>query len=75
MYTFIYPLFISDECYYHSNDTTFMIELLFDFPASNGYHPVPSRVGYIFAGIVGFVVGKQVVRYLDKKVNNEVTLN
>lgn len=52
----LYPILIPDECYYHSHDTPFIIDLLFDFPAHEGFHPVPSVIGYILSFGIGIVV-------------------
>jgi hypothetical protein len=60
----LFPLFISDECFYHSNEIPLYINILFDFPSVEGYHPVPTRFGYLIFGIIGYFVGK---RILEKK--------
>jgi hypothetical protein len=58
----IYPAFIDDPCYYHVNEASLLIEILFDFPAYEGYHPVPTFWGTIIFGIIGFFVGKRIVK-------------
>jgi hypothetical protein len=71
----IYQIFIPDECYYHSHDTTTLIELLFDFPAYNGYHPVPSKLGYILFCIFGFIAGSLLFRLTKSKENGISTID
>jgi hypothetical protein len=56
------PLFINDECYYHSHKAPWYIELLFDFPSSEGYHPIPSNLWYFVFGGIGFFIGKLVAK-------------
>lgn len=63
----IYQIFIPDECYYHSHETTTTIEFLFDFPAYNGCHPVPSKLGYLLFSIFGFIVGSLTLRLIKSK--------
>jgi hypothetical protein len=43
-------ILISDECKYHSEDASWFIELMYDFPSWNGCHPWPSnfQFGLIF---------------------------
>ena len=53
----LYPHFIPDECYYHIHPTNATIEILFDFPAVNGFHPVPTRWGYLLFGCTGAIIG------------------
>lgn len=54
----LYPILIPDECYYHSHDTPILIDLLFDFPASEGFHPVPRVIGYILSVGIGIVLAQ-----------------
>lgn len=63
----IYPIFIPDDCYYHIHETTKTIELLFDFPAYNGYHPVPSKLGYLLFCVLGLIVGVILARLTNPK--------
>jgi hypothetical protein len=65
-------IFISDECYYHSNDVPFLINLLFDFPSSEGYHPVATKLGYLLFGIIGLIVGRRRSKRIatNKNINN-----
>lgn len=56
------PIFIKDYCYYHSHEIPFHINLLFDFPPSEGFHPVPTKIGYLLFGGIGFVIGRIVVK-------------
>jgi hypothetical protein len=65
----IYPIFIPDDCYYHNHDTTNTIELLFDFPAYNGYHPVPSKLGYLIFSVLGLIIGVLLSRLTKSKEN------
>ena len=58
-----YSILIPDECYYHSHETPLIIDLLFDFPAYEGFHPVPSIIGYILS----FGIGIAVTLWLNKK--------
>jgi hypothetical protein len=61
---FLLPsLLISDSCYYHNHQTPLYIELLFDFPSSEGYHPVASKFGYILAVLLGFFLGKIISKF------------
>ena len=60
----LYPFMIPDPCYYDTREIPFLIELLFDFPSSEGYHPVPSRMGYLVFGVIGLFFGLQ----LNKKL-------
>ncbi len=71
----IYPIFIPDDCYYHNHDTTFTIEILFDFPAANGYHPSPTKLGYLLFGIFGFLVGTKVIRTVKSRRNGISTID
>lgn len=63
----IYPIFIHDECYYHGHETTTTIELLFDFPAYNGYHPVISKLGYLLSASLGFFIGSLLFKFVKFK--------
>ena len=63
----ITPLFISDECFYHSQKAPWYINLLFDFPSYEGYHPVPSNWWYLIFGLIGFFIGQLVA---NRKVRN-----
>ena len=56
----LFPYFIHDECYFNNHDTGFLIETLFDFPAVNGYHPVPTKLGYLLFMIVGGYIGNRI---------------
>lgn len=56
-------LLIPDSCYYHNHQTPLYIELLFDFPSSEGYHPVASKFGYILAVLFGFFLGKIISKF------------
>jgi hypothetical protein len=60
---FLQMLFIPDSCYYHNHQTPLYIELLFDFPSSEGYHPVASKFGYILAVLFGFFLGKIISKF------------
>lgn len=60
---FLQMLFIPDSCYYHDHQTPLYIELLFDFPSSEGYHPVATKFGYLLAGFIGFILGKIVSKF------------
>ncbi len=60
---FLQMLFIPDSCYYHNHQTPLYIELLFDFPSSEGYHPVATKFGYLLAGFIGFILGKIVSKF------------
>ncbi len=60
-------IFISDECYYHSHEVPLLINMLFDFPSSEGYHPVASRLGYLLFGIIGFLIGRNKSKRKNKK--------
>jgi hypothetical protein len=71
----IYPIFIPDECYYHSHDTTNTVELLFDFPSYNGYHPVPSKLGYLLFSIFGLIAGSLLFRLPKSKENGITTVD
>jgi hypothetical protein len=51
-------IFISDPCYYHSHDEPLLIYILFDFPSSEGYHPVATKFGYLIFGFIGYFVGR-----------------
>ncbi len=43
---FVQSVLLGDECQYHSNGTSFLFNLFYDLPASNGYHPWPSTFNY-----------------------------
>lgn len=64
---FLQMLFIPDSCYYHDHQTPLYIELLFDFPSSEGYHPVATKFGYLLAGFIGFILGKIVSKFSRRK--------
>lgn len=64
---FLQMLFIPDSCYYHNHQTPLYIELLFDFPSSEGYHPVATKFGYLLAGFIGFILGKIVSKFSQRK--------
>lgn len=53
---------IPDICYYHSHDPNFFIETFYDFPSSEGSHPVPSifnlSLSFITGGTLGFFFKK-----------------
>jgi len=53
----LFPLLIPDYCYFDMHETTFLVEVFFDFPAYEGYHPVPSTIGYLFFGLMGGLIG------------------
>lgn len=63
----LHDLFIKDECYYHSHEVPYYIELLFDFPSSEGYHPVATKFGYIIFGGIGFLLGGFVSKMSNKE--------
>ena len=56
----LHDLFIKDECYYHNHETPFYIELLFDFQNVAGYHPVPTKFGYVLFGVIGYFIGRSI---------------
>jgi hypothetical protein len=50
---FIEGIVIPDECYYESHDSNWLIELLYDFPSWNGYHPYPSTFQFVLIFLTG----------------------
>ena len=67
-------IFIKDDCYYHSHEIPLHINLLFDFPASEGFHPVPAKIGYLIFGVIGFGVGSLMVKKKITKRENYPTI-
>ena len=63
----ITPILIPDECYYHSQETSILIDLLYDFPAIEGFHPVPSLMGYFVFSTIGFCTWIFIIRTRNKK--------
>lgn len=59
---FLEPLLIPDHCYFDMHETTFLVEIFFDFPAYEGYHPVPSTIGYLVFGLIGGFVGYKILK-------------
>jgi hypothetical protein len=51
-FSIIGSMLIPDDCYYHQNDTNWLIDLLYDFPGWNGFHPSPSNFQFVL--IFGF---------------------
>jgi hypothetical protein len=49
----LFPLFIPDYCYFDTHEIPFLVDVFFDFPAYEGYHPVSSVLGYLLFGITG----------------------
>ena len=47
------PILIPDPCYYHSNEASFLINSLYDFPASEGFHPVWNWKYYLLIIMTG----------------------
>lgn len=57
-YAVLTPLvFIPDECYYHTNEPGFLVELLFSFDSENGYHTFPNMLNLIVTLILGLIAG------------------
>jgi uncharacterized membrane protein YfcA len=67
----LYPHFIPDDCYYHNHDTGFLIEALFDFPSANGYHPVPTKLGYLLLGATGAYIGYRISMKINTLKRNK----
>jgi hypothetical protein len=66
----LFPLFIPDDCYFHLHETPYLVEILFDFPAYSGFHPVPSKMGYLISGIVGLLIG----RFINFRLPNVIAI-
>ena len=58
----IYPWLIPDYCYYDIHETTWLVDLFFDFPGYEGYHPVPSTLGYVLFGGIGGFIGYKILK-------------
>ncbi len=58
----IESVIIPDICYYHTHDTNFFIDTFYDFPSSEGGHPVPSIINIILSLTVGGIVGFLIVK-------------
>ena len=56
----LWPLIIPDQCYYDIHETNWFIELFFNFPAYEGYHPVPSLFNLLLFGYLGGVGGNKI---------------
>lgn len=55
---FILLCFILPNAYhYNTGDSNSVIELLYDFPSSNGYEPEPSMLNMALTFIVGTLIG------------------
>jgi hypothetical protein len=67
----IFPLLIPDECYYHGHEEPFLIKVLFDFPAYNGYHPVIAKWLYLFCGFSGYLLAGLIQKGTQKKSDRE----
>jgi hypothetical protein len=51
------PLAIPDDCYYHSREAPFLINVFYDFPSSEGGHPVPSTINATVTSGIGALSG------------------
>ena len=69
----IYPILIPDYCYFHNHETSTTVELFFDFPAYEGFHPVPSKVGYLLVGTLGLILGLLFFKIINPKRNGAST--
>jgi hypothetical protein len=49
----IESILIPDECYYETHNSNWMIELFYDFPGWNGFHPYPSNFQFALMSILG----------------------
>jgi hypothetical protein len=67
----LFPLFIPDDCYFHLHETPFLVEILFDFPGYNAYHPVPAKLGYLISGTAGLLIGRFITFRLTKAITLE----
>jgi hypothetical protein len=60
-------ILIPDECYYHSNDPNWFINLMYDFPGWNGFHPYPSNFQFgliLLLGIyLAYLFSKKALKY------------
>ncbi len=66
-YKILEPIFIPDPCYYDVHKIPTLINILFDFPSYEGYHPVPSKWGFILFGIIGGISGSKLAEIYTKK--------
>ena len=46
-------LIITDICYYHSHLTTFIFDIFYSFPSSEGGHPTTSNFSIILSLVIG----------------------
>jgi len=63
--TFIFDLIIPDPCFYHTNETNFLIELFFDLNPGNNSHPEPNILYIIFSLVIGSILGHSVYRTIN----------
>lgn len=54
---FLWPYLIPDDCYYHTHKPGFLVSMLFDFPASENGHSVPSIFNIVLTFVVGLLLG------------------
>src|ERR1043165_1818876 len=65
-------LIIPDYCYYDTREPGFLINLFYDFPGSEGYHPVPSRLNILLTIVIGAFAGYKSFSLLQKSVKATV---
>lgn len=56
-FAFIDPWLIPDPCYFHSHKAGIFIKLLYNFPASEGGHPIPSVLNLGMTAVCGAAAG------------------
>lgn len=66
-------ILIPDPCYYHTHDTNIIFDIFYDLPASEGFHPFPTKFNFIFTAIIGALIGFKFVKHKLKKRDEQKT--
>lgn len=65
-YFILDKILIPDPCYYHSHDTNKLFDIFYNLPASEGYHPFPTKFNFVFTTIIGAILGLTISIYKRK---------
>lgn len=58
-YFLLENLIIPDPCYYHTgeDEVTWLFDLFYHFPSSEGYHPSPTTFNFVVTILAGAFLG------------------
>lgn len=65
-YVFLENYIIPDQCRYHKEEMSFLINVFYNTPSINNGHPIPSLMNHVFTIGIGSLLGSFFYEFIKK---------